>query len=53
MPGFKDPDWHHGDLDWVDAEFCDKCEAELTTEEDEEGRLMPWCNVCDGGEEVG
>jgi hypothetical protein len=19
MPGFKDPDWHHGDLDWVEV----------------------------------
>lgn len=48
MGGWSDPDWHHGDLDWVDAEFCDKCEEELTTEEDEEGRPIPWCKVCDG-----
>ncbi len=43
----KDPDWHHGDLDWVEAEFCGKCGEELGLVEDEEGRDIPWCKACD------
>ena len=48
MDNYPERDDKHFDNPWEqDAESCAFCDAELGDAEDEAGRLMPWCEVCE------
>jgi len=39
---------HYFDNPWErDATFCEVCDSELGKTEDEEGRMVDWCEVCE------
>ena len=50
MTDYPDRDDRHFDNPWdLDAEYCDVCDSELGYAEDDLGREIPWCEVCDNG----
>ena len=48
MHDFPERKDHHFHNPWEhDAEYCEVCDSEMGYVDDEEGREMPWCEVCE------
>jgi len=48
MNDFPERKDHHFHNPWeYDAEYCEVCDSEMGYTEDDEGREIPWCEVCE------